>query len=148
MSDISSDLAGHASSRMASVRFTLAMRVSAAIFAALAFGLLVAPRLVLALIGDADDPVIEIALAHVGALFGGLAFLTWRMRMIVARRAQIAARFAFSEVRDNLTGAEMLPIDMMRCKLAFFGASRFDPRSDKWVRINLFQGAPYPLDPA
>ena len=90
MSDISSDLAGHASSRMASVRFTLAMRVSAAIFAALAFGLLVAPRLVLALIGDADDPVIEIALAHVGALFGGLAFLTWRMRMIVARRAQIA----------------------------------------------------------
>ena len=33
----------------------------------------------------------------------------------------------------------------MRCKLAFFGASHFDPRSDKWVRISLFQGAPYPV---
>ena len=64
----------------------------------------------------------------------------------MARRAQIAARFPYSEVRDNLIGAEMLPIDMMRCKLAFFGASRFDPRSDKWVRISLFQDAPYPLD--
>jgi hypothetical protein len=34
----------------------------------------------------------------------------------------------------------------MRCKLAFFGASRFDPRSDKWVRISLFQGQPYPSE--
>jgi len=38
----------------------------------------------------------------------------------------------------------MLPIDILRCKLAFFGASRFDPRSDRWVRISLFQGLPYP----
>ena len=42
--------------------------------------------------------------------------------------------------------AEMLPIDLLRCKLAFFGATRFDPRSDRWVRISLFQGAPYPDD--
>ncbi len=60
------------------------------------------------------------------------------------RRAQIAARHPFAEVRDNLIGAEILPIDLMRCKLAFFGASRFDPRSDKWVRISLFQDLPYP----
>jgi hypothetical protein len=40
----------------------------------------------------------------------------------------------------------MLPIDLLRCKLAFFGATRFDPRSDRWVRISLFQGAPYPDD--
>ena len=64
----------------------------------------------------------------------------------MARRAQIAARHPYAEVRDNLIAADMLPIDLMRCKLAFFGASHFDPRSDKWVRISLFQGAPYPLD--
>ena len=31
---------------------------------------------------------------------------------------------------------------MLRCKLSFFGASKFDPKSDRWVRVNLFQGAP------
>ncbi|MCA0270671.1 MAG: hypothetical protein LCH69_01215 [Proteobacteria bacterium] len=65
---------------------------------------------------------------------------------LMLRRAQIAAAHPYAEVRDNLIAADMLPIDMMRCKLAFFGASQFDPRSDKWVRINLFQGAPYPLE--
>jgi len=60
------------------------------------------------------------------------------------RRAQITARHPFAEIRDNLIAADMLPIDLLRCKLAFFGATRFDPRSDRWVRINLFQGAPYP----
>ena len=64
----------------------------------------------------------------------------------MVRRAQIAATHPYSEVRDNLIAADVLPIDLMRCKLAFFGASHFDPRSDKWVRISLFQGAPYPLD--
>lgn len=64
----------------------------------------------------------------------------------MARRAQIAARYPYAEVRDNLTAEDMLPIDLMRCKLAFFGASRFDPRSDKWVRISLFQDLPYPSD--
>ena len=38
----------------------------------------------------------------------------------------------------------MRPIDLLRCKLAFFGATRFDPRSDRWLRISLFQGAPFP----
>lgn len=65
----------------------------------------------------------------------------------MVRRAQAAARHPYAEVRDNLIDAQMLPIDLMRCKLALFGASHFDPRSDKWVRISLFRGAPYPLDP-
>ena len=65
----------------------------------------------------------------------------------MVRRAQAAARHPYAEVRDNLIDAKMLPIDLMRCKLALFGASHFDPRSDKWVRISLFRGAPYPLDP-
>lgn len=65
---------------------------------------------------------------------------------LMVRRLQLAARYPYAEVRDNLISADMLPIDLMRCKLAFFGASRFDPRSDKWVRISLFQDCPYPLD--
>lgn len=62
------------------------------------------------------------------------------------RRVQVAAERPFAEVRDNLIAADVLPVDMLRCKLAFFGATRFDPRSDRWVRISLFQGAPYPQD--
>ena len=64
----------------------------------------------------------------------------------MVRRAQIAGQHAFAEIHDNLFAADMLPIDMLRCKLAFFGASRFDPRSDRWVRISLFQDEPYPKD--
>ena len=66
---------------------------------------------------------------------------------LVARRAQIAASHPFAEIRDNLIDAGLLPIDLLRCKLALFGATRFDPRSDRWVRISLFQDAPYPGDP-
>jgi hypothetical protein len=62
----------------------------------------------------------------------------------VARRIQIAARRRYSEIRDNLIDSSMRPIDILRCKLAFFGATRFDPRSDRWVRITLFQGSPFP----
>ena len=38
----------------------------------------------------------------------------------------------------------MRPIDLLRFKLAFFGASKFDPKSELWTRITLFQGAPLP----
>jgi hypothetical protein len=62
----------------------------------------------------------------------------------IARRAQIAARLPYSEIRDNTISAALLPIDLLRCKLAFFGATHFDPRSDRWVRINMFQDAPFP----
>jgi hypothetical protein len=60
------------------------------------------------------------------------------------RRAQIAAGYPYGEVRDNLIAADMRAIDLLRCKLAFFGVTRFDPQSDKWLRITLFQGAPFP----
>ena len=63
---------------------------------------------------------------------------------LMARRVQLVKKYPYSEVRDNLIGHEMLPIDLLRCKLAFFGATHFDPRSDKWVRISLFQGQPFP----
>jgi len=35
---------------------------------------------------------------------------------------------------------------MLRLKLSFFGALKFDPRSDKWLRICMFQGAPLPYE--
>ena len=62
----------------------------------------------------------------------------------IVRRVQLSAHYPFAEIQDNLISAEMLPIDLLRSKLAFFGATRFDPRSDRWVRISLFQGEPYP----
>lgn len=61
-----------------------------------------------------------------------------------ARRAQISAAYPYAEIHDNLIGEDLLPLDLLRCKLAFFGATRFDPRSDRWLRINMFQHAPYP----
>jgi len=61
-----------------------------------------------------------------------------------ARRVQIAAKAPYGELRDNTLAAEMLPIDMLRAKLSFFGATSFDPRSDRWIRITMFAGAPYP----
>ncbi len=60
------------------------------------------------------------------------------------RRLQIAAQKPYAEIRDNTIASEMLPIDLLRCKLSFFGATKFDPRSDRWVRITMFQGAPFP----
>lgn len=62
----------------------------------------------------------------------------------VVRRVQIAAEYPYAEIRDNLIDAAMRPIDLLRCKLSFFGASGFDPRSDRWVRIALFRHAPFP----
>ena len=58
------------------------------------------------------------------------------------RRVQTLARHPYAEIRDNLIGEDCLPIDMLRCKLAFFGAAKFDPKSDRWTRITLAQGAP------
>jgi len=62
----------------------------------------------------------------------------------MARRVQMAAKLPFAEIRDNTIDAQMMPIDLLRCKLSFFGATKFDPRSDRWVRIVMYQGAPFP----
>ncbi len=39
-----------------------------------------------------------------------------------------------------------MPIDMLRFKLSFFGASRYDPKSDRWLRVSFFAGAPFYKD--
>ena len=62
----------------------------------------------------------------------------------VVRRAFIIEKFPYSEIQDNTIGHEIIPIDMLRLKLSFFGALKFDPKSDKWLRICMFQGAPLP----
>ena len=62
----------------------------------------------------------------------------------VIRRAFIIEKFPYSEIQDNTISEKTVPIDMLRLKLSFFGALKFDPRSDKWLRICMFQGAPLP----
>ena len=64
----------------------------------------------------------------------------------VIRRAFIIEKFPYSEIQDNTISEKVIPIDMLRLKLSFFGALKFDPRSDKWLRICMFQGAPLPMD--
>ena len=60
------------------------------------------------------------------------------------RRVQSLHSFPYAEIRDNLIGENVKPIDLLRFKLAFFGATKFDPKSDLWMRITMFQGAPMP----
>lgn len=60
----------------------------------------------------------------------------------VARRVQIGARYGYAEIQDNVIAASCGPIDILRGKLAFFGAAKFDPKSDLWTRITMYQGAP------
>ena len=64
----------------------------------------------------------------------------------VVRRAFISETFPYAEIQDNIIGSKLVPIDMLRLKLSFFGAVKFDPRSDKWLRICMFQGAPLAND--
>ena len=60
----------------------------------------------------------------------------------VIRRIFISEKFQYSEIHDNTISESLIPIDMLRLKLSFFGAQKFDPRSDKWLRICMYQGAP------
>ena len=64
----------------------------------------------------------------------------------VVRRAFIIEKFPYAEIQDNTISENVVPIDMLRLKLSFFGALKFDPRSDKWLRICMFQGAPLPQE--
>lgn len=64
----------------------------------------------------------------------------------VIRRVQVCRTAPYAEIHDNTISATMLPIDMMRAKLSFFGATNFDPKSDRWVRIRMYAGVPYPGD--
>ena len=60
----------------------------------------------------------------------------------VLRRIFICEKLPYSEIQNNTISKSLMPVDMLRLKLSFFGATRFDPRSDRWVRITMYQGAP------
>ncbi|MCH2075899.1 MAG: hypothetical protein MK180_03280 [Rhodobacteraceae bacterium] len=60
----------------------------------------------------------------------------------IARRIQHLARHDYGEIRANLIGEEAAPIHLLRAKLSFFGATRFDPKSKLWTRVTLAQGLP------
>ena len=64
----------------------------------------------------------------------------------IIRRIQNTSKYPYSEIRDNLVDRNCRPIDMLRCKLAFFGASKFDPKSDRWLRVSFFSGARFLSD--
>ena len=66
--------------------------------------------------------------------------------VLAITRVEMGAQYPYGEIRDNLIATDCLPIDMLRCKLSFFGASKFDPKSDRWTRITLCQGAPLAQD--
>ena len=63
-------------------------------------------------------------------------------RIGLVQRVLATHQLAYAEIQENLLGQQMRPIDMLRFKLSFFGAAKFDPKSDLWTRITLFQGAP------
>jgi len=87
-------------------------------------------KLAAALAGaPAQQTVAEFAMAHPEHRFA-------------VRRVQTIEHHPYAEIRDNMIGSRCLPIDMLRSKLSFFGASKFDPRSDRWTRITMYQGAP------
>ena len=62
--------------------------------------------------------------------------------MRVVRRIQTMAATVYGEIRANLWHRDMKPMHLLRAKLSFLGAHRFDPKGDRWVRVTFFQGAP------
>ncbi|MGH1539359.1 MAG: hypothetical protein ACRBHB_02960 [Arenicella sp.] len=78
---------------------------------------------------EADSDVIHFLLRHP------------KLKSIV-RRIQTMCRHKYAEIRANLADRNVRPMDLLRCKLAFFGVCKFDPRSKLWVRNTMYQGAP------
>ena len=64
----------------------------------------------------------------------------------IIRRIQTLSDYDLGEVNDNILAKKTLPINMLRFKLSFFGASRYDPKSDRWLRVSFFAGAPFYSD--
>ncbi|MFV0247734.1 MAG: hypothetical protein ACK5H1_02065 [Tenacibaculum sp.] len=69
-----------------------------------------------------------------------------KMRSIVKRIQYMGQDKSISDIHINTLGKDVLPTDLLRCKLALLGAMKFDPKSDRWVRVTFFQGAPLSKD--
>jgi hypothetical protein len=64
----------------------------------------------------------------------------------IVKRIQTMSKDYYGEIQGNLADEHMRPLDLLRCKLSFFGVSKFDPKSKLWVRNTMFQGAPVVSD--
>jgi len=60
----------------------------------------------------------------------------------IVRRIQTMSQCVYGDIQANLLDRNVLPMHLLRAKLAFFGVGKFDPRSRLWVRNTMFQGAP------
>ncbi|KXO13374.1 hypothetical protein AKG98_3607 [Moritella sp. JT01] len=60
----------------------------------------------------------------------------------ISRRVWTLGNKDMGEIQMNVLHKTALPMHLLRCKLAVFGATKFDPRSERWVRVTFFQGAP------
>jgi len=80
---------------------------------------------------DASQPLMDFLSAH-------------PEHLLAVERAQIMATHPYGEIQDNLIAQTCLPINMLRAKLACFGATRFDPKSDLWTRSPFPQAPPLP----
>lgn len=60
----------------------------------------------------------------------------------ISKRVLDINECVFGEIQANTIAKNFLPMHILRAKLSFFGATKFDPRSDRWVRVVLFQNAP------
>lgn len=55
----------------------------------------------------------------------------------LVRRAQSLSDLPYGEIQDNLIADGTSPLDILRFKLANFGAAKFDPKSALWTRITM-----------
>ncbi len=60
----------------------------------------------------------------------------------IARRIWTMGNCVMGDIQANILSKDFLPMHLLRAKLAMFGATKYDPRSDRWVQVTLFQGAP------
>ena len=100
-------------------------------------------ELPLAIARDIKKLYLEISKFQSNATIAEFLLSNQELRYVV-RRVLICEKFPYSEIQDNTTADTIIPIDMLRLKLSYFGAVRFDPRSDLWLRITMYQGAPLP----
>ena len=97
----------------------------------------------LAIARDVYDLNEKLSETHDGVPISEFVMMHPQFRHII-RRIQNTFVRPYSEVQDNLLSESMRPLDLLRFKLAFFGASKYDPKSDLWTRISMYQGAPMP----
>ena len=90
---------------------------------------------------QANSLYLALKQANQQQLLSEFILTTPKYRSIV-RRVWTMGHKQMGDIQMNVLHKDTLPIQLLRCKLSMFGATKFDPRSDRWVRVTLFQGAP------